>query len=360
MGNLFGRKRRSRVTEQDRAVLVSAAAARPGGRPGRAPAPLRARPGPAPAPRGRPGPPRSVPARFPARGAAEPLAPAGPPPCPARPGPAPLAAGLPAAGRAPRRRGCSGRAFAGSPRRGGAGAGVSAAFALPAARGEESGPGGRAGAAAGCAALRGCWERRGSLCGGGRSQLKQQRDKLKQYQKRINLNLERERALARQLLKEGKREKAMLLLKKKRYQEQLLDKTENQISNLERMVQDIEFTQIEMKVIEGLKIGNECLNKMHQVMSIEEVERIIGETQDAVEYQRQIDEILAGSLTEEDEDAILEELNAITQVTTLNQLDEDRWSPTIPRLPEYELCTTDAADASPVKNRPKAELVAAS
>lgn len=79
-----------------------------------------------------------------------------------------------------------------------------------------------------------------------------------------------------------------------------------------------------MKVIEGLKIGNECLNKMHQVcatgsaerslawgwaeswvfagaadlahawifgsflqvMSIEEVERIIGETQDAVEYQR--------------------------------------------------------------------------
>lgn len=30
--------------------------------------------------------------------------------------------------------------------------------------------------------------------------------------------------------------KALLLLKKKRYQDQLLDKTENQISNLERMV----------------------------------------------------------------------------------------------------------------------------
>ncbi|XP_074870643.1 charged multivesicular body protein 6 isoform X2 [Carettochelys insculpta] len=144
-------------------------------------------------------------------------------------------------------------------------------------------------------------------------QLKQQRDKLKQYQKRITLNLERERAVARQLLRDGKKEKAMLLLKKKRYQEQLLDKTENQISNLERMVQDIEFTQIEMKVIEGLKIGNECLNKMHEVMSIEEVERIIDETQDAVEYQRQIDEMLAGSLSAEDEDAILEELNAITQ-----------------------------------------------
>ncbi|OXB81053.1 UNVERIFIED_CONTAM: hypothetical protein H355_004983 [Colinus virginianus] len=102
------------------------------------------------------------------------------------------------------------------------------------------------------------------------------------------------------------------------------------------LVQDIEFTQIEMKVIEGLKIGNECLNKMHQVMSIEEVERIIGETQDAVEYQRQIDEILAGSLTEEDEDAILEELNTITQVSF------------------------SSAEATPIKNRPKPELVAAS
>ncbi|XP_060544213.1 charged multivesicular body protein 6 [Pantherophis guttatus] len=144
-------------------------------------------------------------------------------------------------------------------------------------------------------------------------QLKQQRDKLKQYKKKISLQLDRERIVARQLLKDGKKEKAKLLLKKKRYQEQLLDKTENQISNLERMVHDIEFTQIEMKVIEGLKIGNECLNRMHQVMSIEEVERIMDETQEAVEYQRQIDEILSGSFTTEDEDAILAELDAITQ-----------------------------------------------
>uniref|UniRef100_A0A4W5P6X1 Charged multivesicular body protein 6a n=1 Tax=Hucho hucho TaxID=62062 RepID=A0A4W5P6X1_9TELE len=67
-------------------------------------------------------------------------------------------------------------------------------------------------------------------------QLKQQRDKLKHYQKRVTLQLEKERSLAKQLLKDGKKEKALVLLKKKRYQDQLLDKTENQISNLERMV----------------------------------------------------------------------------------------------------------------------------
>lgn len=144
-------------------------------------------------------------------------------------------------------------------------------------------------------------------------QLKQQRDKLKQYQKRITLQLEKERALAKQLLKDGRKEKALLLLKKKRYQDQLLEKTESQISNLERMVQDIEFMQIEMKVIEGLKVGNECLKSMHEVMSIEDVEKILDETQESIEYQRQIDEMLAGALTQEDEEAVLAELEAITQ-----------------------------------------------
>ncbi|CAI9579805.1 unnamed protein product [Staurois parvus] len=155
--------------------------------------------------------------------------------------------------------------------------------------------------------------------------LKQQRDKLKQYQKKIALQLQRERELAKQLLHDGKKEKAKLLLKKKRYQEQLLEKTENQMSNLEKMVEDIEFAQIEMKVIEGLKIGNDCLKKMHEVMSIEEVERIMDETQEGIDYQRQIDELLAGSLTMEDEEAILEELEAITQ--------EDVELPAVPTEP---------------------------
>nr|XP_057905786.1 charged multivesicular body protein 6-like [Doryrhamphus excisus] len=164
-------------------------------------------------------------------------------------------------------------------------------------------------------------------------QLKQQRDKLKQYQKRITLQLDKEHLLAKQLLKDGRKEKALLLLKKKRYQDQLLDKTENQISNLERMVQDIEFMQIELKVIEGLKAGNDCLRSMHQIMSIEDVERILDETQEAIEYQKQIDDMLAGVLTQDDEDAVLAELEAITQ-------GEDIELPDVPAEPITEEAST--------------------
>lgn len=177
-------------------------------------------------------------------------------------------------------------------------------------------------------------------------QLKQQRDKLKQYQKRITLQLEKERALAKQLLKDGRKEKALLLLKKKRYQDQLLEKTESQISNLERMVQDIEFMQIEMKVIEGLKVGNECLKSMHEVMSIEDVEKILDETQESIEYQRQIDEMLAGALTQEDEEAVLAELEAITQGEDV----------TLPEVPTEDLPDIpDAAKVEPERKEARKE-----
>ncbi|XP_047215646.1 charged multivesicular body protein 6-like [Girardinichthys multiradiatus] len=185
-------------------------------------------------------------------------------------------------------------------------------------------------------------------------QLKQQRDKLKQYQKRISVQLEKERLLAKQLLKDGKKEKALLLLKKKRYQDQLLEKTESQISNLERMVQDIEFMQIEMKVIEGLNAGNECLKSMHEIMSIEDVEKILDETQESIEYQRQIDEMLAGALTQEDEDAVLAELEAITQEedVALPEVPTDH----VPEIPEAAKVEPERKDVMKKQNR---EMLAA-
>ena len=66
-------------------------------------------------------------------------------------------------------------------------------------------------------------------------------------------------------------------------------------------VHDLEFAQIESQVLEGLKKGNESLKKMQQMVSLEDVEKIMDETADAVEYQRQISDLLSGGLTDEDE-----------------------------------------------------------
>ena len=75
--------------------------------------------------------------------------------------------------------------------------------------------------------------------------LKKQRDQIKQYQKRINRDLEKERELAKKLLKEGKKDRAKLLLRKKKFLEGVLDKTDAQLDQLERMVHDIEFATVQ-------------------------------------------------------------------------------------------------------------------
>ena len=128
--------------------------------------------------------------------------------------------------------------------------------------------------------------------------LKKQRDQLKQYQKRINNDLEKEKELAKKLLKEGKKDRAKLLLRKKKFQEGLLEKTDAQLDQLERLVHDIEFATIQKQVLDGLKSGNEALEKANAMFSLDEIEDIMADTQEAVEKQREIDSLLSGQLTE--------------------------------------------------------------
>jgi len=161
-------------------------------------------------------------------------------------------------------------------------------------------------------------------------QLKQQRDKIKQYQKRTEQSLEKDRQLARKLLQDGKKDRAKLLLRKKRFQEQILQKTDGQLENLERLVHDLEFSTIEMQVLDGLKVGNEALKKVHEVLNIGEVERILEETREGIEKQREIDDLLAGALTPDDEEAVEEELEKIIQAE-------------MPEVPTEELSAAEPA-----------------
>ena len=57
--------------------------------------------------------------------------------------------------------------------------------------------------------------------------------------------------------------------------ETILDKSENQLLNLEKLMNDIEFSQIESKVVEGLQTGNEALKRLHNILSVDKIESIL-------------------------------------------------------------------------------------
>uniref|UniRef100_A0A915BR79 Charged multivesicular body protein 6 n=1 Tax=Parascaris univalens TaxID=6257 RepID=A0A915BR79_PARUN len=142
-------------------------------------------------------------------------------------------------------------------------------------------------------------------------QLKTQRDKIKQYVRRNEKQMDHEREMAKQLIRDGRKDRALLLLKKKRYQETIIERTLKQLDQIDRMVHDLEFAEIERRVVEGLKSGNEALKQMSQMFSIEEVEKIMEETQEAADYQEEISKLLSGNLSETDLEEVESELQAL-------------------------------------------------
>ncbi|KAJ2522173.1 Vacuolar protein sorting-associated protein 20, partial [Coemansia sp. RSA 1937] len=141
--------------------------------------------------------------------------------------------------------------------------------------------------------------------------MKVQRDKLKQYQKRVQVVLDREDALARELLKKGDKRRALLALRRRKYQEQMIATTDSQLLNLQQLVETIEFSLVQKDVLFGLEQGNQVLTKLNQEMRIEDVERLADDTAEAIAYQNEISELLKTQMSAEDEEAVLMELDEL-------------------------------------------------
>ncbi|CAZ84046.1 unnamed protein product [Tuber melanosporum] len=141
--------------------------------------------------------------------------------------------------------------------------------------------------------------------------MKLQRDKLHIYQKKIQTILTREHEIAKECLARDDKPRALLALRRRKYQEQLLVKTDAQLEALEKLTSTIEFSLVEKAVLYGLQQGNQVLKEIHKEMSLEAVEKLIEETDEARAYQREVSNLLAGVMTNEEEDAVEDELEAL-------------------------------------------------
>jgi len=174
--------------------------------------------------------------------------------------------------------------------------------------------------------------------------LKRQRDQLNKHKKQKELLLEKERQVIKELLKQDKKDKARKLLKKKRYLENLLSQCDGQLDTVQQMIDSIEFAQIEVEVVNKLKFGNESLKKLNAVFSVDDVERIMDETREAVEYAAEIDSLLSGAgLTQEDEDAVQAELEALTaaEVSPSQPAAAAEGVNNLPEVPQEEVPLTE-------------------
>ncbi|RGP61807.1 snf7 family [Fusarium longipes] len=142
--------------------------------------------------------------------------------------------------------------------------------------------------------------------------MKNQRDRLHQYQKKITVLTDKETDIAKQMLAKGDKKRALLALRRKKYQESLLAKTDAQLAQLEKLTSDVEFALIQKDVVFGLQQGTKVLKEIHAEMGgIENVEKLMGETADAIAYQQEVSDLLGGRMSNQDEQEVEDELEAL-------------------------------------------------
>lgn len=142
-------------------------------------------------------------------------------------------------------------------------------------------------------------------------QLKRQRDNLKQYQRKLNVVIERQTRLAKQALKDGKPERAKVYLRLKKQQQSVISTTYDQLGNLENLIGTIEFKLIEKDVVYGLSQGNEVLKRLNNEMSVEKIDKVLDDLEDEKLRVDEVSDLLGSGLSYSQETEVDEELEAL-------------------------------------------------
>lgn len=98
--------------------------------------------------------------------------------------------------------------------------------------------------------------------------LKNARDRVKKYQKKLEKERETLHHKALELLQAGKRDRAKLTLRLKKHKEVQLEKADGKLLKVMEMVDSVEWETQQLQVFEGLKAGNAILNEIHKVTTL--------------------------------------------------------------------------------------------
>ena len=136
--------------------------------------------------------------------------------------------------------------------------------------------------------------------------MKVTRDKLVKQKRKLASDCERLTGDAKALLREGKKDRAALLIKVRHQRERDLSQLEGQIANMESLVNDLQRAETQGKVFESLKQGNEALRNLQSLMPLDQVQKLMDENAENLAQSDELNDLLAGMSTADEADALVQ------------------------------------------------------
>lgn len=181
--------------------------------------------------------------------------------------------------------------------------------------------------------------------------LKNARDRLHKYRKKLELDDAKLVAQAKKARDAGKKQQALGLLRLRKYKQAQATNCESQLLNVLQMVETIDSKQNEKQVLSALAAGKDTLKQMHEETTVEDVLDLMDAVREEIEVEQEINQILEGvpTLSPADEEAVAAEMEALAAemngTATTTVLDDLPVAPQT-KLPDIKV---------PEKKEPQAE-----
>lgn len=153
-------------------------------------------------------------------------------------------------------------------------------------------------------------------------QLKIQRDGLRAAMNKYERVGRLEHEKAKEMLKLGDKRKALYCLKREKIQGERITQLVAMYENIDLLLGTIENKEVELQVFGSLKTGKEELARLNNMLKVEDIEKLMAETEESIEQAQEINAILSQPLetTVFDEEELLSELLEETGDTEMEKL----------------------------------------
>ena len=109
---------------------------------------------------------------------------------------------------------------------------------------------------------------------------------MRKYQIKLETDSKKLEFQARELIALRLKNRALLVLKLRKFKQKELDGIDSKLLSIQSQIRDVEWASINVSILKAIESGTQELNRIHEQRSLEDVQALMDDTNEAIEVIR--------------------------------------------------------------------------